>query len=51
MTATAERQPDIEIEIPPRPEYVGVVRHLMGAVARPTGQAEPTTHPVARSRT
>ena len=34
MTATAERQPDIEVEIPPRPEYVGVVRHLMGAVAR-----------------
>jgi serine/threonine-protein kinase RsbW len=27
-------QPDIEVEIPPRPEYVGVVRHLMGAVAR-----------------
>ena len=26
--------PDVEIEIPPRPEYVGVVRHLMGAVAR-----------------
>ena len=40
MTATAERQPDIEIEIPPRPEYVGVVRHLMGAVAR-LGQHSP----------
>ena len=26
--------PDVQIEIPPRPEYVGVVRHLMGAVAR-----------------
>ena len=26
--------PDVEVEIPPRPEYVGVVRHLMGAVAR-----------------
>jgi len=34
VTATAERQPDIEVEIPPRPEYVGVVRHLMGAIAR-----------------
>ena len=33
MTA-AQRRPDIEVEIPPRPEYVGVVRHLMGAVAR-----------------
>ena len=40
MTATAERQPDIEVEIPPRPEYVGVVRHLMGAVAR-LGQHSP----------
>jgi serine/threonine-protein kinase RsbW len=30
----SERLPDIEVEIPPRPEYVGVVRHLMGAVAR-----------------
>jgi serine/threonine-protein kinase RsbW len=26
--------PDVELGIPPRPEYVGVVRHLMGAVAR-----------------
>ena len=34
MTATAGPLPDIEVEIPPRPEYVGVVRHLMGAVAR-----------------
>ena len=32
--------PDVEIEIPPRPEYVGVVRHLMGAVAR-LGQHSP----------
>jgi serine/threonine-protein kinase RsbW len=30
---TAET-PDVEVNIPPRPEYVGVVRHLMGAVAR-----------------
>ena len=34
MTGTADRLPDIEVEIPARPEYVGVVRHLMGAVAR-----------------
>ena len=33
MTA-AQRQPDIDVEVPPRPEYVGVVRHVMGAVAR-----------------
>ena len=32
--------PDVEVEIPPRPEYVGVVRHLMGAVAR-LGQHSP----------
>jgi serine/threonine-protein kinase RsbW len=31
---SSTRQPDVELEIPPRPEYVGVVRHLMGAVAR-----------------
>ena len=31
---TEDRLPDIELQIPPRPEYVGVVRHLMGAVAR-----------------
>jgi serine/threonine-protein kinase RsbW len=31
---------DVEIEIPPRPEYVGVVRHVMGAVAR-LGQHSP----------
>jgi serine/threonine-protein kinase RsbW len=34
------RPPDVEIEIPPRPEYVGVVRHVMGAVAR-LGQHSP----------
>jgi serine/threonine-protein kinase RsbW len=34
VTPTAERLPDIDVEIPSRPEYVGVVRHLMGAVAR-----------------
>ena len=33
-------RPDIEIEIPPRPEFVGVVRHVMGAVAR-LGQNSP----------
>jgi serine/threonine-protein kinase RsbW len=32
--------PDVEIEIPPRPEFVGVVRHVMGAVAR-LGQHSP----------
>jgi len=32
--------PDVEVQIPPRPEYVGVVRHLMGAVAR-LGQHSP----------
>lgn len=32
--------PDIEIHIPPRPEFVGVVRHVMGAVAR-LGQHSP----------
>jgi serine/threonine-protein kinase RsbW len=32
--------PDIEIRIPPRPEFVGVVRHVMGAVAR-LGQHSP----------
>ena len=37
--SSAER-PDVEIEIPARPEYVGVVRHLMGAVAR-LGQHSP----------
>jgi serine/threonine-protein kinase RsbW len=31
--------PDVEVSIPPRPEYVGVVRHLMGAVARLGGHA------------
>jgi serine/threonine-protein kinase RsbW len=31
--------PDVEVGIPPRPEYVGVVRHLMGAVARLGGHA------------
>ena len=40
MTPAGTRQPDVEIEIPPRPEYVGVVRHLMGAVAR-LGQHSP----------
>lgn len=40
MTGSAERVPDVEVEIPPRPEYVGVVRHLMGAVAR-LGQHSP----------
>ena len=29
MTGTADRLPDIEVEIPARPEYVGVVRHLL----------------------
>ena len=40
MTATDQRLPDIDVEVPPRPEYVGVVRHLMGAVAR-LGQHSP----------
>ena len=40
MTPAGLPQPDVEIEIPPRPEYVGVVRHLMGAVAR-LGQHSP----------
>ena len=37
MTATDQRLPDIDVEVPPRPEYVGVVRHLMGAVAKLAG--------------
>jgi serine/threonine-protein kinase RsbW len=40
VTGTSARVPDIEVEVPPRPEYVGVVRHLMGAVAR-LGQHSP----------
>jgi serine/threonine-protein kinase RsbW len=40
VTPAGQRQPDVEIELPPRPEYVGVVRHLMGAVAR-LGQHSP----------
>src|SRR5439155_5601470 len=40
VTATDQRLPDIDVEVPPRPEYVGVVRHLMGAVAR-LGQHSP----------
>ncbi|MFN2545164.1 MAG: ATP-binding protein [Actinomycetota bacterium] len=32
--------PDVEVTIPPRPEFVGVVRHVMGAVAR-LGQHSP----------
>jgi serine/threonine-protein kinase RsbW len=40
VTPAATGRPDVEVEIPPRPEYVGVVRHLMGAVAR-LGQHSP----------
>jgi len=40
VTGAPSGRPDIEVEIPPRPEYVGVVRHLMGAVAR-LGQHSP----------
>jgi serine/threonine-protein kinase RsbW len=40
VTGSPQRLPDIEVEVPPRPEYVGVVRHLMGAVAR-LGQNSP----------
>ena len=29
--------PDVEIEIPPRPEYVALVRHVVGAAARMGG--------------
>jgi serine/threonine-protein kinase RsbW len=29
--------PDVEIEIPPRPEYVALVRHVVGATARMGG--------------
>jgi serine/threonine-protein kinase RsbW len=34
------RDPDVQVAIPPRPEFVGVVRHVMGAVAR-LGQHSP----------
>lgn len=29
--------PDVEIEIPPKPDYVALVRHVVGAVARMGG--------------
>ena len=29
--------PDVEIEIPPRPDYVALVRHVVGAAARMGG--------------
>ncbi len=29
--------PDVELEIPPRPEYVALVRHVVGAAARMGG--------------
>lgn len=29
--------PDVDIEIPPKPEYVALVRHVVGAVARMGG--------------
>jgi len=31
--------PDVEIEIPPRPEYVALVRHVVGAAARMGGMS------------
>jgi serine/threonine-protein kinase RsbW len=31
--------PDVEISIPPRPEYVGLVRHVVGAAARLGGMS------------
>jgi serine/threonine-protein kinase RsbW len=31
--------PDVDLSVPARPEYVGVVRHLMGAVARLGGHS------------
>jgi len=40
VTPPGTQQPDVEIEVPARAEYVGVVRHLMGAVAR-LGQHSP----------
>jgi serine/threonine-protein kinase RsbW len=40
VTGPGDPLPDVEVEVPPRPEYVGVVRHLMGAVAR-LGQPSP----------
>jgi serine/threonine-protein kinase RsbW len=31
--------PDVELEIPPKPEYVALVRHVVGAAARMGGLA------------